>query len=183
VTRRSSCSGVPVSRPALSRHPGWLLLPDRSVPADRQFSADRSAADRLLDIDHLSEDGIRAKMESQAFDGDRLSALRLYEEWRDIGQELGATPSVQVQASRSAQAPGGSARGCRLPNVPLIIGRSQVRGRARSTALSTKPGNRPPRVAPGTSCFSAIRVSARPRYRTGHHRSRIEGLLRSAFML
>ncbi|HET7599683.1 MAG TPA: AAA family ATPase, partial [Gemmatimonadales bacterium] len=55
-------------------------------------------ADRLLALDHLSEEAIRAKMESRAFAGDRLTALRVYEEWREeLQRELGAVPSDLVE--------------------------------------------------------------------------------------
>src|SRR4051812_8692363 len=39
-------------------------------------------ADRMLLLDELSEEGIRAKMEARAFAGDRLTALRVYEAWQ-----------------------------------------------------------------------------------------------------
>jgi DNA-binding SARP family transcriptional activator/tetratricopeptide (TPR) repeat protein len=54
-------------------------------------------ADALLQLDDLSEDGIRAKMESRAFAGDRLTALQYYESWRvRLADELGAQPSDLV---------------------------------------------------------------------------------------
>ncbi len=54
--------------------------------------------DRLMALDALSEQGIRAKMEGRAFAGDRLTALRLFEEWKEqLGQELGAMPSELVE--------------------------------------------------------------------------------------
>lgn len=62
----------------------------------RRTGASRVAghlADRLLGIDGLSEAGVRAKMESLAFTGDRIAALRVYEEWRTrLHEELGAAP-------------------------------------------------------------------------------------------
>jgi DNA-binding SARP family transcriptional activator/tetratricopeptide (TPR) repeat protein len=54
-------------------------------------------ADSLLTLDDLSEDGVRAKMESRAFAGDRLTALQIYEDWRvRLADELGAQPSDLV---------------------------------------------------------------------------------------
>jgi DNA-binding SARP family transcriptional activator/tetratricopeptide (TPR) repeat protein len=54
-------------------------------------------ADALLSLDDLSEDGVRAKMESRAFAGDRLTALQIYEDWRvRLADELGAQPSDLV---------------------------------------------------------------------------------------
>ena len=37
---------------------------------------------RLLRFDSLSEEGIRARMEARAFAGDRLTALRLFKDWK-----------------------------------------------------------------------------------------------------
>ncbi len=55
-------------------------------------------ADRLLALDDLSEDAIRAKMEARAFAGDRLSALRIFESWKDrLNDELGAQPGPLVE--------------------------------------------------------------------------------------
>ena len=39
-------------------------------------------ADRMLALDELSEEAIRAKMEARAFAGDRLTALEFFEEWK-----------------------------------------------------------------------------------------------------
>ncbi|HYN21451.1 MAG TPA: AAA family ATPase, partial [Thermoanaerobaculia bacterium] len=51
-------------------------------------------ADRLLALDPLSEEGIRARMEAFAMQGDRVSALREFETWkRQLADELGAVPS------------------------------------------------------------------------------------------
>ena len=55
-------------------------------------------ADRMMALDPLSEDAVRAKMESRAFDGDRLTALRVFEEWKGaLARELGALPSDLVE--------------------------------------------------------------------------------------
>ena len=55
-------------------------------------------ADRLLALDDLSEEGMRAKMEARAFAGDRLTALRLFEEWKGkLHAELDAAPSPLIE--------------------------------------------------------------------------------------
>jgi tetratricopeptide (TPR) repeat protein len=56
-------------------------------------------ASRMLALDDLCEDAVRAKMEVLALTGDRLAALRLYEEWRQkVDEELSAKPSEQLAA-------------------------------------------------------------------------------------
>ncbi|MEO8031517.1 MAG: AAA family ATPase, partial [Gemmatimonadota bacterium] len=76
---------------------GLMLLIDRCRRTGN-FRQIEVLADRLLAIDHLSEDGVRAKMEARAFDGDRLSALRIFEDWRGIlSEELGAQPSTRIE--------------------------------------------------------------------------------------
>lgn len=85
------------------------------------FSRIELLADQLLVLDELCEDAIRAKMEGRAFAGDRMSALRIYQEWRrKLEEELGATPSplVEGMALRLRQRgfePPGSA------NVPTVL--------------------------------------------------------------
>ena len=87
------------------QHAHWLpaihaaLL--RLIDHGRRTGASRvigNLADRLLAIDPLSEDGVRAKMEALAFAGDRIAALRVFEEWRDrLQAELDAVPSPLVE--------------------------------------------------------------------------------------
>lgn len=56
-------------------------------------------AERLLALDSLAEEGIRAKMHALAMQGDRVSALRVYEEWKDeLIRELGAVPSELLES-------------------------------------------------------------------------------------
>ena len=56
-------------------------------------------AERLLSLDQLAEEGIIARMESFALQGDRLGALRLYERWkRELQDELQAAPSAEIEA-------------------------------------------------------------------------------------
>src|SRR5262249_9945131 len=51
-------------------------------------------ADRMLTLDELSEEAIRAKMEARAYAGDRVGALKIYEEWKGrLSGELRAAPS------------------------------------------------------------------------------------------
>ena len=55
-------------------------------------------ADRMLRLDDLSEDAVRAKMEARAFAGDRLSALKIFEAWKErLDEELGASPSALLE--------------------------------------------------------------------------------------
>lgn len=55
-------------------------------------------AERLLALDSLAEEGIRAKMHALAMQGDRVSALRAYEEWKgELIRELGAVPSELLE--------------------------------------------------------------------------------------
>ncbi len=54
-------------------------------------------ADRMLDLDELSEEAVRAKMEARAFAGDRLTALKVFEAWKErLEEDLGAAPSALV---------------------------------------------------------------------------------------
>ena len=56
-------------------------------------------AARMLALDELCEDAVRAKMEVLALAGDRLAALKLYEEWtRKVDEELSARPSERLAA-------------------------------------------------------------------------------------
>ncbi len=55
-------------------------------------------ADSLLALDDLSEDAVRAKMEARAMAGDRVGALRIFEEWRlRLAEELGAEPAPLLE--------------------------------------------------------------------------------------
>ncbi len=55
-------------------------------------------ADRLFELEELSEQGVRAKMEAAAISGDRFGALKLYEQWVSRLQvELSASPSPTMQ--------------------------------------------------------------------------------------
>jgi DNA-binding SARP family transcriptional activator/tetratricopeptide (TPR) repeat protein len=78
-------------------HGGLLSLIDHGR---RRGSHDEimTRADRLLAIDHLAEEGIRARMEAFALIGDRFSALRVFDEWREeLSRELGAEPSMFLE--------------------------------------------------------------------------------------
>jgi DNA-binding SARP family transcriptional activator/tetratricopeptide (TPR) repeat protein len=55
-------------------------------------------ADRMLGLDELSEEAIRGKMEARAFAGDRLTALKIFEGWKErLEEELGAAPSPLLE--------------------------------------------------------------------------------------
>jgi len=62
------------------------------------LSAVMRLAERLLSLDPLAEEGIRAKMEAFALQGDRLAALRVFGEWKEqLRSELGAMPSELLE--------------------------------------------------------------------------------------
>jgi len=65
-------------------------------------------ADRMLLLDELSEEAVRAKMEARALAGDRLTALRIYEDWaRRMYAELRASPSETLEQLASRLRRGG----------------------------------------------------------------------------
>lgn len=54
-------------------------------------------ADQLVAIDPYSEAAIRARMEARAMTGDRIGALRVFEQWRaHLVEQLGAVPSAVI---------------------------------------------------------------------------------------
>ncbi|MEZ4589100.1 MAG: AAA family ATPase [Gemmatimonadales bacterium] len=78
-------------------HSGLLTLIDHGR---RRGSHDEvmERADRLLAIDHLAEEGIRAKIEALTLAGDRFSALRVFDEWKaQLKDEVGAEPSALLE--------------------------------------------------------------------------------------
>lgn len=104
--------------PAIRR--AFVALMDRCRRTG-DFARIEPLADRLLTLDELSEDAIRAKMEGRAFAGDRMSALRTFQDWRrKLEQELGASPSPLVEGmalrlrQRGFEPPGTS----HVPTVP-----------------------------------------------------------------
>ncbi|HEV8176637.1 MAG TPA: AAA family ATPase, partial [Gemmatimonadales bacterium] len=85
-------------------------------------------ADRMLALDELSEEAIRAKMEARAFAGDRLTALEFFEEWRKkLADELQAVPSdlVEGMAVRLRRRGWERTTSTNIPTVPT----DQWRGR------------------------------------------------------
>jgi DNA-binding SARP family transcriptional activator/Cdc6-like AAA superfamily ATPase/tetratricopeptide (TPR) repeat protein len=104
--------------PAIRR--AFVILMDRCRRTG-DFARIEPLADRLLSLDELSEDAVRAKMEGRAFAGDRMSALRIFQAWRQkLEQELGATPSPLVEGMalrlrRRGFEPPGTAH---VPTVP-----------------------------------------------------------------
>src|SRR5512143_2151690 len=104
--------------PAIRR--AFIVLMDRCRRTG-DFARIEPLADRLLGLDELSEDAIRAKMEGRAFSGDRMSAIRIFQQWRrKLEEELGATPSPLVEGmalrlrQRGFEPPGTS----HIPTVP-----------------------------------------------------------------
>lgn len=74
-----------------------LTLIDRSRRHGDTRTMER-LADSLLAIDSLSEEGVRSKMEARAFAGDRLSALRIFEEWKGrLADDVGAQPGDLIE--------------------------------------------------------------------------------------
>jgi DNA-binding SARP family transcriptional activator/tetratricopeptide (TPR) repeat protein/ABC-type transporter Mla MlaB component len=97
-----------------------VLLMDRCRRTG-DFTRIDSHADRLLAIDELSEEAIRAKMEACAFAGDRITAIRLFQSWRQrLSEELDAKPSALVEGmalrlrQRGYEPPGTA----HIPTVP-----------------------------------------------------------------
>ncbi|MEP7227697.1 MAG: AAA family ATPase, partial [Gemmatimonadales bacterium] len=85
-------------------------------------------ADRMLALDELSEEAIRAKMEARAFAGDRLTALEFFEEWKKkLADELQAAPSdlVEGMAVRLRRRGWERTTSANIPTVPT----DQWRGR------------------------------------------------------
>src|SRR5918994_6305150 len=86
-------------------------------------------ADRMLALDDLCEDAIRAKMEARAFAGDRLTALEIFEAWKEkLAEELQAAPSdlVEGMAVRLRRRGWERTTLATVPNVPT----DQWRGRS-----------------------------------------------------
>ncbi len=85
-------------------------------------------ADRMLALDDLSEEAIRAKMEARAFAGDRLTALEIFEEWKaKLAEELHAVPSDLVEGMAVRLRRRGWER-TTLANIPTVP-TDQWRGR------------------------------------------------------
>jgi DNA-binding SARP family transcriptional activator len=84
------------------------------------FSGIEVHADRLLALDEYSEQAVRAKMEARTFTGDRVAAIRIYEEWRGrLAADLDTAPSALMEGmalrlrQRGFEAPGS----VRMPTV------------------------------------------------------------------
>lgn len=76
---------------------GLVVLIDRCRRTGQSRQVERWA-DRMLALDDLSEEGTKAKMEARAVAGDRLTALRVFEEWkRRLWDDLGASPSEELE--------------------------------------------------------------------------------------
>ncbi len=75
---------------------GLVLLMDRCRRTGDSQQIEQ-LADRMLALDELSEEAVRAKMEARAFAGDRVNALKIFEAWRErLQEELGAVPSERI---------------------------------------------------------------------------------------
>ena len=86
-------------------------------------------ADRMLALDELSEEGVRAKMEARAWAGDRLSALKIFEDWkRRLFDDLHAVPSERLELMAATLRRGGWERAAinDIPVVPIDRGRGRA---------------------------------------------------------
>src|SRR5215212_9916493 len=86
-------------------------------------------ADRMLALDDLCEEAIRAKMEARAFAGDRLAALEIFEAWKaKLAEELQAAPSDLVEGMAVRLRRRGWERTTlpKIPNVPTDQWRGRV---------------------------------------------------------
>ena len=73
-----------------------------------EFRQVEQLADRMLVLDELNEEAVRAKMEARAQAGDRLSALKLFEDWKiKLLEELQATPSPKIEQMATRMRRGG----------------------------------------------------------------------------
>lgn len=85
-------------------------------------------ADQLLALEDLNEQGIRAKMEAAAISGDRVGALKVYEDWAaKLHRELSALPSPvmrrfanQLRQGDSLHSPGPLPHSREMPVLPLV---------------------------------------------------------------
>lgn len=81
--------------PAIEK--GLLGLTDHSRRSG-DISGLARYADRLLQLNDLSEWGIKARMEAYALSGDRITALRVYDDWVErLKSELNARPARFVE--------------------------------------------------------------------------------------
>lgn len=76
-------------------------------------------AEQMLSLDDLSEEAIMAKMETRAIFGDRLTALKFYEDWKSrLQTELGAAPSTSVEQMATRLRRGGF--GAEVGDIPVL---------------------------------------------------------------
>lgn len=92
------------------------------------FHQIEALADRMLALDDLSEEAIRAKMEARALSGDRITALRVFEEWRTkLAAELGAVPSELLEGMAMRLRQRGWERVADRPNPSALTDQRQHR--------------------------------------------------------
>lgn len=81
-------------RPLLHHHLTMRIEQSRRCGDSRLMEA---LAQRLLRVDPLNEDAIRAVIEARAMAGDRIGGLRVYDRWRaKLSDELGAQPTATL---------------------------------------------------------------------------------------
>ena len=99
---------------------GLLVLIDRCRRTGDSHLIEQ-LADRMLALDELSEEATRAKMEARAVAGDRLTALKVFEQWkRRLLEELGASPSEEVEKIAARLRRGGWERLTVNDDMPAI---------------------------------------------------------------
>ena len=96
-------------------------------------------ADRMIALDDLSEEAVRAKMEARALAGDRLTALKVFEEWKaKLSSELQASPSTSVEQMAARMRRGGWERTI-INDIPTLppdpVRQKAFVGRAREYGL------------------------------------------------
>lgn len=107
-------------------------------------------AEQMLSIDELSEEAIVAKMETRVIVGDRLTALKLYEDWKTrLESDLGAVPSASIEQMASRLRRGGW--GTDVNDIPALppepsrdrqfIGRAKEYEQLYETWVQLKHGN------------------------------------------
>ena len=103
----------------------------------------------MLSLDEFSEEAVAAQMEARALAGDRLMALKLFEDWKArLNGELGAAPSASVEQMAARLRRGGWGADVNdIPTLPLeharerpFVGRAKEYRLLYETWLHSKQG-------------------------------------------
>ena len=112
-------------------------------------------ADRLLQLNDLSEAGIKARMEAYALSGDRITAIRVFDDWVErLRTEVKASPSRSLEDLANRLRHRGWERPSSEPRVAAVH-TEQWRnqhfiGRSASIAGSMSCGSRTSGARPAT---------------------------------